>query len=39
MLEVDSFDPRPSSIVGRRCGAYQPGLGDPAGEFAAQGCD
>lgn len=38
MLEVDSFDPATSSLVGRLCGAYQPGLGDLAGEFAAQGC-
>ena len=38
MLEVYSFDPATSSLVGRLCGAYQPGLGDLAGEFAAQGC-
>lgn len=38
MLKVDSFDPVTSSIVGRLCGAYQPGLGDLAGDFAAQAC-
>jgi hypothetical protein len=39
MLEVDDFDPVSSSLVGRLCGAYQPGLGDLAGNFVAQSCE
>lgn len=37
-LQIDSFDPVARTIAGRLCGAYQPGLGDLAGEFTAQGC-
>lgn len=39
MLQVDGFDAVNSTVSGFLCGAYQPGLGDLAGTFAAQSCD